>query len=99
MISAVLWLFNTVVFLFIVALLAMVIMSWLTAFKVLDPENAVVDQVDRGLYGLTNPVVNPVRRLVPSIGGLDFSPIIVVLLLAFVQILVNTLATGGGVLA
>lgn len=95
MTSALLWLFNTVVFLYIVALLAMVIMSWLTAFKVLDPQNAVVEQVDRGLYGLTDPVVNPVRRLVPSIGGLDFGPIIVVLLLAFVQVLVNNLVTGG----
>jgi YggT family protein len=100
MIPALLWLFNTVVFIYIAILVALVIMSWLTAFKVVDPQNAVVDQVDRGLFGVTNPLLNPVRRIVPSVAGLDLSPIIVILLLAFLRILVNDLvpadALGGG---
>jgi YggT family protein len=91
MIEALLWLFNTLVFLYIAALVAVVLMSWLTAFHVVDPQNAIVDQVDRGLYGVTNPLLNPVRRLVPAVGGLDLSPIIMILLLGFLKILVDDL--------
>lgn len=95
MISALLWLFDTVVFLYIAVILAMVVMSWLTAFNVVDPHRPFVAQVDRGLYAVTNPLVNPVRRIIPSVGGLDFSPIVVVLLLAFLKVLVDTLTAGG----
>jgi YggT family protein len=91
-ISALLWLFNTVVLLYMAVLVAVVIMSWLTAFKVADPDNAFVARFDRGLYALTNPVADPVRRVIPAIGGLDFSPIVVLLLLAFLRVLVNDLA-------
>jgi YggT family protein len=96
MIVPLLWLFNTLVTLYIWVIIAMVIMSWLTAFNVVNPRNAFVAQVDRALQALTNPVMGPVRRIIPSIGGLDLSPIIVVLLLEFLQRLVNSLILGGG---
>jgi YggT family protein len=99
MIVALLWLFNTVVTLYIWVILAMVIMSWLTAFNVVNARNPFVAQVDHALQALTNPVMGPVRRIIPAIGGLDISPIVVVLLLGFVQRLVNSLvyqlANGG----
>jgi YggT family protein len=96
MIVPLLWLFNTLITLYIWVILAMVIMSWLTAFNVVNARNPFVAQVDRALYALTNPVMGPVRRLIPSIGGLDISPILVVLLLEFVRRLVNSLVLGGG---
>jgi len=91
-----LWLFNTVITLYIWVILAMVIMSWLTAFNVVNARNPFVAQVDRALFALTNPVMGPVRRIIPSIGGLDISPIIVVILLEFVRRLVNSLVLGSG---
>jgi len=93
--SAILWLFNTVVLLYILVLLVVLVMSWLIAFKVLDPQQPFVAQLTKGLYALTNPILNPVRRIIPSIGGLDFSPIVVILLLEFIRRLVDGLAATG----
>jgi YggT family protein len=85
-----------VVQLYLYVIIAMVIMSWLTAFNVLNPRSPFVAQLDRALFAITNPVMGPVRRIIPSIGGLDISPIIVLLLLGFIQRLVNSLVLGGG---
>jgi YggT family protein len=98
MIPTLLWLFNTLIDLYIWVIIAMVIMSWLTAFNVLNPRSPFVAQIDRALYALTNPVFGPVRRIIPSIGGLDISPIIVLLLLEAVQRLVNSWVLSGSVL-
>ena len=98
MIPTMLWLFNTLITLYIWVIIAMVIMSWLTAFNVLNPRSPFVAQIDRALYALTNPVFGPVRRIIPSIGGLDISPIIVLLLLEGIQRLVNSWVLSGSVL-
>jgi YggT family protein len=98
MIPTLLWLFNTLITLYIWVIIAMVIMSWLTAFNVLNPRSPFVAQIDRALYALTNPVFGPVRRIIPSIGGLDISPIIVLLLLEGIQRLVNSWVLSGSVL-
>ena len=98
MIPTLLWLFNTLIDLYIWVIIAMVIMSWLTAFNVLNPRSPFVAQVDRALYALTNPVLGPVRRIIPSIGGLDISPIFVLLLLEALQRLVNSWVLSGSVL-
>jgi YggT family protein len=98
MILPLLWLFNTLVTLYIWVIIAMVIMSWLTTFNVVNSRNAFVNQMERALYTLTNPVMRPIRRIIPSIGGLDISPILVVLLLEFIRRLVNSLVLGGGLL-
>jgi len=91
MIAALLWLFNTVVQLMIFLIFAMVIMSWLVAFNVVNPRNRLVWQIDRGLRALTDPILMPIRRIIPSFGGLDISPIVAALLLGFIQQLVNRL--------
>src|SRR5580704_16572525 len=91
MIAALLWLFNTVVQLMIFLIFAMVIMSWLVAFNVVNPRNQLVWQIDRALHALTDPILKPIQRIIPSIGGLDISPIIAALLLGFIQQLVNRL--------
>jgi YggT family protein len=98
MIPTLLWLFNTLIDLYIWVIIAMVIMSWLTAFNVLNPRSPFVAQVERALYALTNPVFGPVRRIIPSIGGLDISPIIVLLLLEAIQRLVNSWVLSGSVM-
>jgi YggT family protein len=95
MIPTLLWLFNTLIDLYTWVIILMVIMSWLTAFNVLNPRSPFVAQVDRALYAITNPVMGPIRRIIPSIGGLDISPLIVLLLLKALQIFVNSWAQTG----
>ncbi|QUD87697.1 YggT family protein [Phenylobacterium montanum] len=94
MIDAVLWLFNAVVGLYIFVVFVAVIMSWLTAFNIVNPRSPIVMQIERILYALTDPALRPIRRVIPSLGGLDISPIILLLLLEFIQRLVNNLLLG-----
>jgi YggT family protein len=91
MIVAALWLFDTVIGLYIFVIFAMVIMSWLVQFNVVNPHNPFVRQVEHMLFALTNPVLGPIRRMIPSLGGLDISPIVVVLALGFIQRVVHAL--------
>jgi YggT family protein len=74
-------------------LIAAVIMSWLIAFNVINTNNRFVYAVSDFLYRVTEPALRPIRRFIPSLGGVDISPIILILLLWFVQrmIVVNIL--------
>jgi YggT family protein len=65
--------------------IAAVIVSWLTAFNVINSHNNFVRTVLRILYALTEPVFRPIRRIIPPIGGLDLSPIIVFVIIWFLQ--------------
>ncbi|GHA23917.1 YggT family protein [Devosia pacifica] len=65
--------------------LAMIIMSWLISFNVINTRNQFVAAVWRILNQLTEPVLNPIRRVVPSFSGLDISPIILFLILFFIE--------------
>ena len=64
------------------------IMSWLIAFKVVNTYNRVVASIAEVLYRLTEPVLAPIRRVLPTMGGLDLSPIVLILLLYFLRDLV-----------
>ncbi len=61
------------------------IFSWLYAFGVVNPRNQVVSTIGRMLYQLTEPALRPIRRFVPTFGGLDVSPIILLLLIFLVE--------------
>ena len=65
--------------------IAAVIVSWLTAFNVINQYNNFVRSLLRILYALTEPVFRPIRKVIPPIGGLDLSPIIVFLIIWFLQ--------------
>jgi YggT family protein len=64
------------------------VMSWLIAFNVINTRNQFVYTVSDMLYRLTEPVLRPIRRVVPSMGGLDISPIIALLLIFALQRLI-----------
>jgi YggT family protein len=66
-------------------LIIAVIMSWLVAFNVINTHNRVVYMVNDFLYRITEPALRPIRRFVPNLGGVDISPIVLILLLWFVQ--------------
>ena len=65
--------------------IAAVIVSWLTAFNVINQYNNFVRSLLRILYALTEPVFRPIRKIIPPMGGLDLSPIIVFLIIWFLQ--------------
>lgn len=65
-------------------LIAMVVMSWLVGFNVLDTRNPVVAAIYRGLLALTEPVLRPIRRYLPAFGGFDLSPVVAFIALWFI---------------
>ncbi|TXM89566.1 YggT family protein [Methylobacterium sp. WL30] len=87
--NSLIWLFDTVVQLFIYVLIASAILSWLVAFNVVNVRNPIVSQIGEVLYRITEPVLRPIRNLLPNLGGVDISPIILILLLLFVSRLLH----------
>jgi YggT family protein len=71
--------------LYIYVLFAAVILSWLMAFNIVNPRNPVVGTVGQVLYRVTEPVLGPIRNLMPNLGGIDISPLIVILLIYLLQ--------------
>ena len=66
-------------------IIAAAIFSWLYAFNVVNPRNSVVAMIGNALYQLTEPVLRPIRNFMPNMGGLDLSPIILLLGVFLVQ--------------
>ncbi|WP_378947035.1 YggT family protein [Mesorhizobium sp. ANAO-SY3R2] len=66
-------------------IIASAIFSWLYAFNVVNPRNQVVGAIGNMLYRLTEPALRPIRRFMPDLGGVDISPIILLLALFFVR--------------
>ncbi len=62
-----------------------VIYSWLIAFNVVNPYNNVVRTIGTALNRLTEPLLRPIRRTLPDLGGIDLSPIVLLLLMFFLE--------------
>ena len=67
-------------------IIATAIVSWLVVFRVINPYNPTIRAVLRGLAAVTEPVLRPIRRVLPTPGGLDFSSIVVLLVLWLLQL-------------
>ena len=74
-----------------------VIVSWLTAFHVINERNNFVHTLLRILYSLTEPVFRPVRRVLPAMGGLDLSPIVVIVALETLKYTIRWLSYRYGI--
>lgn len=61
------------------------ILSWLIAFNVINTSNRFVYTVSDALWRLTEPALRPIRRFMPNLGGVDISPVILILILFFAQ--------------
>lgn len=61
------------------------IFSWLYAFNVVNPRNQFVGTVGNMLFRITEPALRPIRRLLPDLGGIDISPIILLLIIFFIR--------------
>lgn len=75
----------TVISLYIYVLIASAILSWLIAFNVVNTHNRFVYTVSDFLYRITEPALRPIRRFVPLLGGVDISPVVLILLLIFLR--------------
>lgn len=69
------------------------VFSWLYAFNVVNPSNQFVGMVGNALYRLTEPALRPIRQILPDLGGIDISPIVLLLGIFFIrQLLWTTIA-------
>jgi YggT family protein len=71
--------------LYVYVLIAGAVLSWLVAFNVVNLRNPVVAAIAQFLYAVTEPVLRPIRRVLPNMGGLDISPVVVILIIIFIQ--------------
>ena len=79
------YLVDTVIQAYIWILIASAILSWLVAFDVINRRNPFVAKVGLFLYRITEPVLRPIRRVLPLIAGVDLSPLVLILLLWFIR--------------
>jgi YggT family protein len=91
---ALLSLISTVIEIYIWILVGSAVLSWLVAFNVVNTRNPAVAMVTDVLYRLTEPVLAPIRRILPDFGGLDISPVVLILLLIFIRRLLFELFFG-----
>jgi YggT family protein len=71
--------------LYVWLLIASAILSWLIAFNVVNTRNQFVAGVSEFLFRITEPLLAPIRNIMPNLGGLDISPIILILIILFIQ--------------
>jgi YggT family protein len=71
--------------LYIYILIAAAVLSWLIAFNVVNMHNPIVANISEFLYRVTEPALRPIRNLLPNLGGIDVSPVILILLILFIQ--------------
>jgi len=85
MMSPMSYLIYTVLDIYEWVVIAAVIVGWLTAFNVINHHNNFVRSLLRVLYALTEPVFRPIRKVLPALGGLDLSPLVVIVLIEFLK--------------
>lgn len=79
------YLISMVIEFYIWIIIASAVFSWLIAFNVVNTNNNFVRQMVSMLYGLTEPVMRPIRKFLPDLGGIDISPVIVIFGLIFLR--------------
>ena len=85
--NALFWLIDQVIGLYITLVIIQVVLSWLVAFNVINTSNRFVYMVGDFLYRITEPALKPIRRLLPNMGGIDLSPVVLILGLYFLRVL------------
>ncbi len=76
---------DTVITIYIWLLIIQAVLSWLIAFGVVNRHHRIVGTVEDFLWRITEPALRPLRRILPNLGGIDISPIILILLLYFIR--------------
>ncbi|MCG8562397.1 MAG: YggT family protein [Hyphomicrobiales bacterium] len=71
--------------LYIWVIIISAVLSWLIAFNVVNMQNSVVHMIADFLYRITEPALRPIRQFLPNLGGIDISPIVLILVLIFIR--------------
>ena len=87
-------LIDNIIYLYSIVLIINIILSWLTAFNIVNANNKFVYTILDASFKLTDPLLNPIRKIIPNIAGLDFSPIILFLILGFLRNLLREYGLG-----
>ena len=82
---AIFYLFLQILKLYSYVVIVNVIVSWLIAFNILNTQNRFVYSILEFSYRLTDPILNKIRRYLPNLGSLDISPIVLLLLIWFIE--------------
>jgi YggT family protein len=83
------WLFDTVINLYVWMVIGQALMSLLIAFNIINPRQPLVAGIGEFLYRVTEPALAPIRRRMPNLGPVDLSPMVLIIGLLFVQRLVH----------
>ena len=78
-------LIDQIISIYLYTLIAYVIITLLVQFEIVNRYNRIIDLILRGLIALHEPLLIKIRKYIPFIGGMDFSPVIVILLLSFIR--------------
>ncbi len=81
-------LLDSVITIYLWIIIINAILSWLVAFNILNTHNRFVFSILDTTYKLTDPVLNQIRRFIPTFGSIDISPLILILVLMFLRNLV-----------
>ena len=76
---------NTLITLYVYIIIAGAVMSWLIAFNVVNPYNQFVRSIWQALIAVTEPLLRPIRRWMPDLGGIDISPVVLIIACWFIQ--------------
>ena len=74
------------------ALIVSAVLSWLVAFNIINTSNRFVHTVGDFLYRITEPLLRPIRRVVPPVNGLDLAPLVLIFAIMFLQAFLRRLA-------
>jgi YggT family protein len=88
MMNPFLWLILTLIDIYIYVLIAAAVMSWLIAFNVINSHNPTVRMIWDFAYRITEPALRPIRSILPNLGGIDVSPVILIIGLLFLKQLI-----------
>jgi YggT family protein len=91
LLATVLFAFDLVISLLIWLLVANAVLSWLVAFDVINLRNRIVSQIYRFLDAVTRPILRPIQRVIPPLGNVDISPVVVLLILLVIRFFVHSL--------
>lgn len=83
--NPIIWLLYTILEIYIFLLIGNAILSWLVAFNVVNTRNQFVYTIGNFLHKITEPALRPIRKIIPAIGGIDISPVVLILFLLFLQ--------------
>jgi YggT family protein len=79
---------DTIITLYIWILIGSAVLSWLVVFNVVNTRNPIVNSVGDFLYRVTEPALRPIRNVMPNLGGIDISPVILIIGLLFLKQLI-----------